>query len=155
MKIDKKFIQYFKNLKQVFLYLSDECNLSCKQCLYKPNLIYKKKLSPNNALRLLDICRDLGAFKLTILGGECTLYDTNSLIQIIQHAKKIGYKYVRIDTNGVFDKILFKSKLFSLLDEISFEAPDMQKKEIIIDAKDVEEKLNEIIEDEDLSRYIL
>jgi ATP-dependent HslUV protease ATP-binding subunit HslU len=43
----------------------------------------------------------------------------------------------------------------TLLDEISFEAPDMQKKEIIIDAKDVEEKLNEIIEDEDLSRYIL
>jgi ATP-dependent HslUV protease ATP-binding subunit HslU len=43
----------------------------------------------------------------------------------------------------------------TLLDEISFEAPDMQKKEIIIDAQDVEEKLNEIIEDEDLSRYIL
>jgi ATP-dependent HslUV protease ATP-binding subunit HslU len=43
----------------------------------------------------------------------------------------------------------------TLLDEISFEAPDMQNKEIIIDAKYVEEKLNEIIEDEDLSRYIL
>ena len=43
----------------------------------------------------------------------------------------------------------------TLLDEISFEAPDMQKKEIIIDAQHVEEKLNEIIEDEDLSRYIL
>jgi ATP-dependent HslUV protease ATP-binding subunit HslU len=43
----------------------------------------------------------------------------------------------------------------TLLDEISFEAPDMQKKEIVIDAQHVEEKLNEIIEDEDLSRYIL
>ena len=43
----------------------------------------------------------------------------------------------------------------TLLDEISFEAPDMQKKEIIIDAQQVEEKLNEIIEDDDLSRYIL
>ena len=42
-----------------------------------------------------------------------------------------------------------------LLDDISFDAPDMQKKEIIIDAKYVEEKLNDIIEDEDLSRYIL
>jgi ATP-dependent HslUV protease ATP-binding subunit HslU len=41
------------------------------------------------------------------------------------------------------------------LDEISFEAPDMQEKEIIINAQCVEEKLNEIIEDEDLSRYIL
>jgi ATP-dependent HslUV protease ATP-binding subunit HslU len=42
-----------------------------------------------------------------------------------------------------------------LLDDISFDAPDMQKKEIVIDAHDVEEKLNDIIDDQDLSRYIL
>ncbi len=43
----------------------------------------------------------------------------------------------------------------TLLDDISFEAPDMKEKEIIIDAKYVEEKLCDIVEDEDLSRYIL
>jgi ATP-dependent HslUV protease ATP-binding subunit HslU len=43
----------------------------------------------------------------------------------------------------------------TLLDDISFEAPDMKEKEITIDAKYVEEKLDEIVEDEDLSRYIL
>jgi ATP-dependent HslUV protease ATP-binding subunit HslU len=43
----------------------------------------------------------------------------------------------------------------TLLDDISFEAPDMKEKEIIIDDKYVEEKLDEIVEDEDLSRYIL
>ena len=42
-----------------------------------------------------------------------------------------------------------------LLDEISFDAPDLERKEIVIDDKYVEEKLNDIIEDEDLSRYIL
>jgi ATP-dependent HslUV protease ATP-binding subunit HslU len=42
-----------------------------------------------------------------------------------------------------------------LLDDISFEAPDMKEKEIKIDAKNVEEKLADIIENEDLSRYIL
>jgi ATP-dependent HslUV protease ATP-binding subunit HslU len=42
-----------------------------------------------------------------------------------------------------------------LLDDISFDAPDMEKKEIVIDAQDVEEKLTGIIEDQDLSRYIL
>ncbi|MGD0021500.1 MAG: ATP-dependent protease ATPase subunit HslU [Smithellaceae bacterium] len=42
-----------------------------------------------------------------------------------------------------------------LLDDISFEAPDMKEKEIKIDAQNVEDKLNDIIEDEDLSRYIL
>lgn len=43
----------------------------------------------------------------------------------------------------------------TLLDDISFEAPDMEEKEITIDDKYVEEKLDEIVEDEDLSRYIL
>jgi ATP-dependent HslUV protease ATP-binding subunit HslU len=42
-----------------------------------------------------------------------------------------------------------------LLDDISFDAPDMEKKEIVIDTQDVEEKLTGIIEDQDLSRYIL
>lgn len=42
-----------------------------------------------------------------------------------------------------------------LLDDISFDAPDMQNREIMIDAQYVEEKLNDIIEDQDLSRYIL
>jgi ATP-dependent HslUV protease ATP-binding subunit HslU len=43
----------------------------------------------------------------------------------------------------------------TLLDEISFEAPDMQEREIIIDAAYVRDKLEDIVEDEDLSRYIL
>ncbi len=43
----------------------------------------------------------------------------------------------------------------TLLDEISFDAPDMKGKEIVIDAEYVRERLNDIIEDEDLTRYIL
>jgi ATP-dependent HslUV protease ATP-binding subunit HslU len=43
----------------------------------------------------------------------------------------------------------------TLLDEISFDAPDMTEKEVVIDADYVREKLEDIIEDEDLSRYIL
>lgn len=42
-----------------------------------------------------------------------------------------------------------------LLDEISFNAPDMNEKEIEINAEYVREKLEDIIKDEDLSRYIL
>ena len=42
-----------------------------------------------------------------------------------------------------------------LLDEILFDSPDMQLQEIVIDAAYVYEKLREIKEDEDLSRYIL
>ncbi len=43
----------------------------------------------------------------------------------------------------------------TLLDEISFDAPDMKEKEVVIDAEYVRQKLNDIVEDEDLSRYIL
>jgi ATP-dependent HslUV protease ATP-binding subunit HslU len=42
-----------------------------------------------------------------------------------------------------------------LLDEISFSAPEMQGKEITIDAQYVRERLTPILKNEDLSRYIL
>jgi len=42
-----------------------------------------------------------------------------------------------------------------LLEEISFEAPQLKEKKIAIDAKYVKEMLSEIVKDEDLSRYIL
>jgi ATP-dependent HslUV protease ATP-binding subunit HslU len=42
-----------------------------------------------------------------------------------------------------------------LLDEISFDAPDMSEKEVTITEEYVRDKLQEILEDENLSRYIL
>jgi ATP-dependent HslUV protease ATP-binding subunit HslU len=42
-----------------------------------------------------------------------------------------------------------------LLDKISFEAPEMRGQEVMIDADYVADQLDEIVEDEDLSRYIL
>jgi ATP-dependent HslUV protease ATP-binding subunit HslU len=42
-----------------------------------------------------------------------------------------------------------------LLDEISFEGPDLKKKTIRIDAAYVQKMLAEIVKDQDLSRYIL
>ncbi|MFQ5902081.1 MAG: HslU--HslV peptidase ATPase subunit, partial [Candidatus Binatia bacterium] len=42
-----------------------------------------------------------------------------------------------------------------LLDEISYTAPEMQGKEITIDAQYVRDRLSPVLKDEDLSRYIL
>jgi ATP-dependent HslUV protease ATP-binding subunit HslU len=42
-----------------------------------------------------------------------------------------------------------------LLDEISFEAPDMSDSTVVIDEAYVDRMLSEIVKDEDLSRYIL
>ena len=42
-----------------------------------------------------------------------------------------------------------------MLDDISFEAPDMKEDKIVIDAGYVKEKISDIVKDRDLSRYIL
>jgi ATP-dependent HslUV protease ATP-binding subunit HslU len=42
-----------------------------------------------------------------------------------------------------------------LLEQISFEAPDLPGKEIVIDAAYVHERLRDIVRDQDVSRYIL
>jgi len=45
--------------------------------------------------------------------------------------------------------------LETLVEDVSFDAPDLKEKEIVIDADYVREKLDFIMEDEDLSRYVL
>ncbi len=45
--------------------------------------------------------------------------------------------------------------LEKLLEDISFNAPDLLEKEVVLDEKYVFEKLDEVSKDEDLSRYIL
>ncbi len=42
-----------------------------------------------------------------------------------------------------------------LLEEISFEGPDLKKKNIKIDSAYVRKQLTDIVKDQDLSRYIL
>ncbi len=42
-----------------------------------------------------------------------------------------------------------------LLDQISFDAPEMTERNVVIDAAAVHAKLEEVVKDEDLSRYIL
>lgn len=34
IRTDPRFDQHFRNLTQVFFYLTDECNLRCTQCYY-------------------------------------------------------------------------------------------------------------------------
>lgn len=119
--------KYFKNLKQVFLYLTDECGLSCAYCLYKPNLLFhlkEKDIPVETAISLVSHFREMGASKLTIMGGEPTLYGASQhwkpLLELIATSKDLGYEYVRLDTNGTFADSLLHKERFRLLDEITF-----------------------------------
>lgn len=127
MEIDPLFTENFRNLKQVFLYLIDECNLKCTYCLYKPNLSFhlkNRQIDIRTTMNLISDFKTLGAAKLTIMGGEPTLYGASNkhepLLKLISYAKDIGFEYVRIDTNGMFDPALLFNRDFMKLDEITF-----------------------------------
>lgn len=126
--IDPLFKNYFQGrLKQVFMYITDHCLLNCKQCLYRPNIMFqmgKGEIPLKTALALLSDFRQLGAIKLTFIGGEPSLYgieqDNRPLMDLISGSRDLGYTYVRMDTNGQFDPSFLNHPEIMLLNEISF-----------------------------------
>jgi MoaA/NifB/PqqE/SkfB family radical SAM enzyme len=122
MEIQNIFKERFQGkIGQVFIYLTDECNIQCTHCLYKPELTFRlerKYIPLEECIKLMESFFSLGATKLTFLGGEPTLYP--KLPELIHEAKKIGYAYVRIDTNGQFQTSLLDNEFIRELDELTF-----------------------------------
>jgi ATP-dependent HslUV protease ATP-binding subunit HslU len=81
-------------------------------------------------------------------GIDITFTD-DSIAQIAEVATLVNERTENIGARRLY------TVMETLLDEISFDAPEMKKKNVLINAEYVKEKLEEIIEDEDLSRYIL
>jgi ATP-dependent HslUV protease ATP-binding subunit HslU len=71
----------------------------------------------------------------------------------IQRIAELGWQ-VNETTENIGARRLH-TMLERLLEEISYNAPDLQDKKIVIDADYVDQHLTEFAEDEDLSRYIL
>ncbi len=110
---------------QVFLYVTDECNIRCAQYYYTPWLTkHHTEMPINVALALLQKFRELGAVKLSFLGGEPTLYgqaDGNEPFPyLVGAAQRIGFEYIRMVTNGLFDETLHQDKRLREIDEITF-----------------------------------
>lgn len=76
-------------------------------------------------------------------------FDGSAIEEIASLASKVNESMENIGARRLH------TVMEKLLDEISFDAPDMKEKTAAIDRKYVSEKLKDIQEDENLSRYIL
>lgn len=105
-------------LEQIFFFITNKCNIKCVTCYALEPLNKGAELDHNSKIGILSYFRQLGATKLSLLGGEPTLY--LKLPDIISKAKEIGYSFVRINTNGLFNRKLLYNKDFKKLDLICF-----------------------------------
>jgi len=76
-------------------------------------------------------------------------FETSAIEEIASIASKVNERMENIGARRLH------TVMEKLLDEISFDAPDMETKTVVIDQEYVTEKLKDIYEDENLSRYIL
>lgn len=118
VEVDQRFKEYFSEIQQIFLYITDDCGLACKQCLYKPWLRKGKEINLSVARSLLKEFRGMGASKLSLLGGEP--FDYDELPSLVASTKEIGYQYIRLDTNGQFPEGTLKHPALKDIDEITF-----------------------------------
>lgn len=124
--VDDAFANHFRSLHQVFMYITDRCNLECEQCIYKPSISHfiNEEIALPDALALLRTFHRLGASKVTFLGGEPTLYGHRQrgkpLLDLIEGTEQIGYAYIRLDTNGQKTSTFLREPQFSKLNEVAF-----------------------------------
>lgn len=124
MTLDDEFKNLFDGrLKQLFLYITDECMLRCKQCLYKTTL-GSRSLPLGVALWFTQKAYEFGARKLTYIGGEPSMYgrefDHEPLYCLIEAAASTGYEYIRLDTNGLFSSSFLSDSRIQLLSNMAF-----------------------------------
>jgi ATP-dependent HslUV protease ATP-binding subunit HslU len=76
-------------------------------------------------------------------------FTDDAIVEIAEVAQLINERTQNIGARRLY------TIMEKLLDEISFDAPDIRGRKITIDSTYVREKLKDFVEDEDLSRYIL
>lgn len=134
MDLENELFEFYNNkIKQVFVYITNRCQLRCKQCLYKPLLSSDSADIDFETLnKLLITFKSLGAYKVSFLGGEPTLYNdaknNKVFTDTLELCKKIGYKHVRFDTNGQFSENFFEQENLKYTDEITFSLDGFDRK---------------------------
>jgi ATP-dependent HslUV protease ATP-binding subunit HslU len=105
-----------------------------------------------------DLVRILTEPKNALLKQYAALLDTEAVCLTFRDDAVQEIARIATDVNERTENIgarRLHTILERLLDEISFTAPETRGKEVAIDAEYVRERLNPILKNEDLSRYIL
>jgi ATP-dependent HslUV protease ATP-binding subunit HslU len=81
--------------------------------------------------------------------GIDVVFEDDAVTEIAKMAEEVNNRTENIGARRLH------TLMERLLEDILFDAPDMKTKRLVIDSKYVEDKLKDIKDDEDLSRYIL
>lgn len=117
-----------------------------------PIRVELKPLSESDFIRILTEPKGALVKQYTALleteGLQLTFTD-----DALEEVARMAFR-VNDDTENIGARRLH-TILEKVLEEISFEAPDMKKRKVKIDANFVRERLADIVKDQDLSKYIL
>lgn len=104
-------------LSQLFLIITDNCNLACKHCCFSCNPSKENYLDKNTVFSIIDSALDLGYDIIDFSGGEPTSHP--DFPEILDYAVKSKFRLIAIASN------LFKIEdLADLFDSIKQEDKD-------------------------------
>lgn len=110
------------------------------------------------SLEVEDFIRILTEPKNALITQYMALLDTEGVELVFEDSAIEEIASISATVNEQMENIgarRLHTVMEKLLDEISFDAPDLETKKVVIDSNYVREKLTDILEDENLSRYIL
>ena len=111
-----------------------------------------------DSLEMEDFIRILTEPKNALITQYKALLDTEGIDLVFEDSAIEEIASISATVNEQMENIgarRLHTVMEKLLDEISFDAPDLETKKVVIDSVYVKEKLEDIMEDENLSRYIL
>ncbi len=117
-----------------------------------PIRVELNSLGQNEFIRILTEPRNallLQYMALLRTEGIDIVFEDDAVSEVARMAEEVNNKTENIGARRLH------TLMERLLEDILFDAPDMREKRITIDKQHVEEKLKDIKDDEDLSRYIL
>jgi ATP-dependent HslUV protease ATP-binding subunit HslU len=117
-----------------------------------PIRVELKSLSVEDFIRILKEPKNALAKQYTALletEGIKLVFTDDALEEVAKFAARVNESSENIGARRLH------TIMEKLLEEVSFEGPDLKKKTVKVDANYVRKQLSEIVKDQDLSRYIL